>query len=672
MWSLGFSSPVFAALFVRFYGGRFAALAAALASAFSGYYLLYYGMPQLSVETLFPAALWSTEWLIRRPGLAPVAALGAVTGAIYLGGMPESAAVALLATSLYFAVRNWGREPIPWPHARMAGFAAANVLGLVIGAAMLLPFLEYLPNGTDTHRAFPIGLSFDAFPLGRSIFQRLVPLAYGPPLNTVTDLAGNGYSGVRGWFGAAAAVLAVVALFDALRRRGSLPATQGPTLALFVVFVCTLGKSMGAPWINWIGGLPILQLIVFPKYDEVVIDVSAALLCGLGIAVFERDRKPEQWVLPAAIGVVGGTLFLGYIGALRVVPPTQYAIFLYGSTAFAVALVILILVVRSVPRVAPRAAVILCAFVALEAIANYYAPMYGHVAAIPTVTRSPYAGAPFVTALRATNRSALRVIGQGGPLWPNWAGAMRLDDPEALNGMYPAHYLPFLKTFLELHDPDSRDMLDRFDGSGNESLVTDSARRWLTLSSVGYVVLRADQTISDPHLRLIYDHDARIYAYDAPLPRASIFHRALWVPPDNVLRVLRDPRTDVTKTVVLTGAEPAEPALRDSPTAGESARIVHRDVTGVTIDADLGGTGYVMLNDTMFPGWYATVDGVPQPILEADYLFRALRVDGGHHRIEYAYRPTSGGFGIALTLLGILVAAGLGILGRRPVVDQAG
>ena len=661
-----FVAAFFAALFVRFYGGRFAALAAGLVSAFAGYYLLYYGVPHLSVETLLPAALWSTEWLIRRPGAAPVAALGAVAGCIYLGGMPESAAVVLLATSLYFAVRNLGREPIPWPYARVAAFAAANVLGIAIGAVMLLPFIEYLPYAIDTHRTAPIGLGYDGLSLGRTIFQKLVPLAYGPPLNTITDIAGNGYSGVRGWFGATTAVFAIAALFNALRRRGPLPTSQGPVLALCVVFVCALGKSMGAPWINWIGALPVLRLIGFTKYDEVVIDVSAALLCGFGIALFERGRMPDRWILPASIGTVAVALFLGYSRALTVAPPTEHAIFLYGSTAFAVALLILIVVVERVPRAAPHAAAILCGLVILDAIGNYYAPMYGHVATIPPVTRNPYAGAPFVAALRAADRSGLRVMGTGGPLWPNWAGAMRLDDPEALNGMYPAHYIPFLNAFLQDRAADSRDLLDRFDSSGNPSLVTAGARRWMTLSSVGYLVLRADQSLSDPHLRLIYDRDVRIYAYDAPLPRASIFHRATWVPAASALDALADPRTDVTQTIVLTGNAPDNPPpVPNAPAAAESARIVERGVAGATIEADLHGPGYVMLNDTWYPGWEARVDGVAQPILEADYLFRAVRVDGGHHRIEYAYRPASAEIGMALTALGILAAAGLGVLSRR-------
>jgi hypothetical protein len=270
-----------------------------------------------------------------------------------------------------------------------------------------------------------------------------------------------------------------------------------------------------------------------------------------------------------------------------------------------------------------------------------------------------------VAAIRAANHDGLRVVGEGGPLWPNWAGAMRLDDPEALNGMYPNHYLPFVNTFLHA-DSASRDLLDRFDTSGNPSLVTAAAERWLTLSSVGYVVVGHGRKIDDPHFRLINDGDAAVYAFDHPLPRASVFHRIQRLTGDAVRSALADPRNDVTTTLFLTGtAYEKAPASGDPSNAGESARIIHRDVTGVSIDANLRRPGYVMLNDTIYPGWEATVDGVRVPIFEADYLFRAVSVEAGSHRIEYAYRPLSGSIGMILTLLGILAAAALAVLARR-------
>ena len=60
--------------------------------------------------------------------------------------------------------------------------------------------------------------------------------------------------------------------------------------------------------------------------------------------------------------------------------------------------------------------------------------------------------------------------------------------------------------------------------------------------------------------------------------------------------------------------------------------------------------GFVVLTDQDYPGWRATVDGVPTPILRANYAFRAVRVPGGRSVVEFRYRPWSVWLGLATSL----------------------
>ena len=62
----------------------------------------------------------------------------------------------------------------------------------------------------------------------------------------------------------------------------------------------------------------------------------------------------------------------------------------------------------------------------------------------------------------------------------------------------------------------------------------------------------------------------------------------------------------------------------------------------------------VILSDTYFPGWRATIDGQPAVILEPFGALRGIVVDKGEHHIEFLYRPTSAVAGISLTALGVL------------------
>jgi len=74
------------------------------------------------------------------------------------------------------------------------------------------------------------------------------------------------------------------------------------------------------------------------------------------------------------------------------------------------------------------------------------------------------------------------------------------------------------------------------------------------------------------------------------------------------------------------------------------------------------GGGYVVLLDSYDPNWVAEVDGQRAPLLEADGLFRAVRVAPGHHDVVFRYRsrPLLIGLSVSLaTALGLVVACTL-------------
>ena len=51
--------------------------------------------------------------------------------------------------------------------------------------------------------------------------------------------------------------------------------------------------------------------------------------------------------------------------------------------------------------------------------------------------------------------------------------------------------------------------------------------------------------------------------------------------------------------------------------------------------------GYLVLTDTYYPGWQATVDEEPAQILAADHAFRAVALGPGEHMVIFEYTPLS-------------------------------
>jgi uncharacterized membrane protein YfhO len=75
--------------------------------------------------------------------------------------------------------------------------------------------------------------------------------------------------------------------------------------------------------------------------------------------------------------------------------------------------------------------------------------------------------------------------------------------------------------------------------------------------------------------------------------------------------------------------------------------------------------GIVILSDTFYPGWRARVDHLPVEIHEVNGAMRGVAVPRGTHTITMRYRPVSVYAGAALTLLGILGAAGWAVFGLQ-------
>jgi hypothetical protein len=66
--------------------------------------------------------------------------------------------------------------------------------------------------------------------------------------------------------------------------------------------------------------------------------------------------------------------------------------------------------------------------------------------------------------------------------------------------------------------------------------------------------------------------------------------------------------------------------------------------------------GLLLVLDPIWPGWVAAVDGKITEIFRANYLFRAVAMPPGDHRVDMVYRPPSVRFGLVITLLAAILA----------------
>ncbi len=75
----------------------------------------------------------------------------------------------------------------------------------------------------------------------------------------------------------------------------------------------------------------------------------------------------------------------------------------------------------------------------------------------------------------------------------------------------------------------------------------------------------------------------------------------------------------------------------------------------VIISTNLTDDGFLVLTDTYYPGWNVYVDGIKGEILQADYLFRAVALEKGKHRVRFEYKPASFRTGLCISLFFMLL-----------------
>lgn len=107
------------------------------------------------------------------------------------------------------------------------------------------------------------------------------------------------------------------------------------------------------------------------------------------------------------------------------------------------------------------------------------------------------------------------------------------------------------------------------------------------------------------------------------------------------------------------------------PGVSEDVRIEKHESNRVVMKAKLANPGFVILADTYYPGWSATVDGKPTELFRANRAMRAVGVPAGEHTIEMHYRCVWFEIGAVISVLASLTTLVVSIgFFRTPVVPS--
>ncbi len=655
----------------------------------------------LSASAWVPIGLWA--WL---RGLEPGArwhlAVAAGVVAVIMVPFEPASLLAFVAIGAVLGATgpDAGRGGAPWGWRCLPALAGVLALGALIGAAQILPARElFAVSARAGGFAVPEAMKWSLEPA--RLPEIALPRLFGDP----TRLSPQAWWG--GWLfegrypflpsiyvGAIPCLLAAVALGrrgPGSARRIALGAVAAASLLLALGRHSVLYRSLWSV-------LPAVRAIRYPERFLLAALVALAILAALGLQHLLDRTISRRATLGGLVGAAAVAFVL--VTALASAPSLADAflqkaarvpeLILKGETGAVLRGALL----RSVLWMFGETAVLaLAAGAALRPDGRFTAAAGLVIAACSGLSMT---GA----SLPALSTAAPGWLKDPGPLAAAVArgpGAPRLHHdprPEGLSVWGTTDELAWVYRFDRftyslgtghadrvptILDPatDRMDLRDQTDlGRALGALPLDDRLKILSLAHVGFLL--SYDAIDHPGLEPV----AALAGFSLPPLRVyrilSVLPRARWVGaahppprPGDTAHSLADPGFDPRRSVILEEA-PAGPA-GDPPAAGAtaadggegSAAILEEAPERLRILARAPAPGYLVLADAFAPGWRATLDGSPAPILRANGLFRAVAVGPGEHSVVMTYAPASVRLGLGTSAVGLLLALGLGIVAQR-------
>lgn len=213
---------------------------------------------------------------------------------------------------------------------------------------------------------------------------------------------------------------------------------------------------------------------------------------------------------------------------------------------------------------------------------------------------------------------------------------------------------------------------------GHEKGRASSSTVWLDLSNVTYLAVKDSfGPPPDPlHYRLLLRDQAaraKLYRNLGARPRLYLASDFRVIPDDEqALRFMADQHAAdpawFWDKVVLAQAPP-----KGFAPGGAQGRVTLRyySYNRVELTSQNPEPALLVFLDNLQAGWRATLDGRPVEILRANYMFRAVALPPGDHRLAFGYSPPGLSIGVLITLGGLLTTVFLLLLdrtrrGRRP------
>jgi hypothetical protein len=154
-----------------------------------------------------------------------------------------------------------------------------------------------------------------------------------------------------------------------------------------------------------------------------------------------------------------------------------------------------------------------------------------------------------------------------------------------------------------------------------------------------------------------------IYRVPSPAPRAEFFdlRQVQRLSIAELHAQLRDPKVDLQSVLLLPRDWLMSEATPVTTKSSESPTVKYRRLDSDSIECTVttGRSGYLRIIESWDPGWSATVNGKPVPIVPAMDALLAVPITPGRHMVQFVYRTPGLGLGLAISFTSLVLLGGL-------------